>query len=119
MDILVSQETARVPVTIFRVQGLLNLGTAEQLESRAQQVYDIGARYLLVDLSGVTSLTSAGLRVVLAVIKLFGTAEDKGKVSRTVKLAGPPPNILQVLKIAGFDSFVEIHDDAAKAVASF
>ncbi|MBI5304975.1 MAG: STAS domain-containing protein [Chloroflexi bacterium] len=119
MDIILAQETGRVPVTLFRLQGQLNLGSVAQLEAHAKQAYDSGARYLLIDLSGVSSLTSAGMRAVLAIVKQFDTESGKSKVSRNVKLLNPPANILRVLTIAGFDSFIEIHDDLRKAVASF
>jgi len=119
MDIMVAQETARVPVTILRLQGQLNLGSAEQLQARAQEAYTVGARYLLVDLSGVSSLTSAGMRALLAITKQFGAEAAKTQVSKNVKLLNPSPAVLQVLKIAGFDAFIEIHADEAQAIASF
>ena len=66
MEITVSQEVGRVPVTVFEVSGLINLGSADQLEQQAQADYEKGTRYLLIDLSEVDSLSSAGLRSILA-----------------------------------------------------
>jgi len=50
MEISVSQEQGRVPITVFEVSGFINLGTASQLEQEARQAYEQGMRYLLIDL---------------------------------------------------------------------
>jgi len=36
-----------------------------------------------------------------------------------LKLANPNPRVLEVLKMAGFDMFLEIHKNVKDAVASF
>jgi hypothetical protein len=48
MEIIVCQEQGRVPVTIFRLKERINLGNVEQLVGKARQVFDIGARDLLI-----------------------------------------------------------------------
>ena len=52
------------PVTIFNIEGRIHLGNAAQLREKAQEAYDSGARNLILDLSGVQSLTSEGLRSI-------------------------------------------------------
>ena len=59
MNIRVAHEQGRVPVTVFYVQGQINLGNTAQLEQTARAAYDDGMRDLLIDLSETTSLTSA------------------------------------------------------------
>jgi hypothetical protein len=128
MQISVSQELGRVPVTIFELDGLLNMGTSELLENQGRQAYTAGARYLLLDLSKVTSLTSAGLRSILLISRLFASCmpdhlpdekPSEGHKHTCVKLLNPNPQIDNVLTIAGFSGFLEIHKDRQEAINSF
>ena len=122
MNIRVAQEQGRVPITVFHIQGQMNLGTAEQLEQAARAALDGGTRYLLVDLSEVSSLTSAGLRALHGLYRMLGAFSADGREARksaNLKLLNPLPDIRRVLQVAGFDSFIDIHDDFRTAVASF
>lgn len=130
MEITVSQEQGRVPITVFEVSGFINLGTASLLEQKASQAYEGGMRYLLMDLSGVDSMSSAGLRSVLVISKMLasdsadqstdkGALENKTVKSPYLKLLNPQPGIQRVLNIAGFDKFVDIYEDKNQAINSF
>jgi anti-anti-sigma regulatory factor len=128
MQITKIQEMGRVPVTVLMLNGLLNMGTTEQLENQAQEAYSAGARYLLIDLTRVTSLTSAGLRSILMISRLYGhstpdhkqdQAKDSIHKSAHVKLFNPNPQIEQVLTISGFDVILDIHKDLKSAIDSF
>jgi anti-anti-sigma factor len=119
MDIKVSQVQGRVPVTVLRVEGRINLGNAEELEAHARQAHANGARDMLVEMSQVPSITSAGLRSLLYAYKLVtGEAKSGGK-SPHFKLLNPSPAVLKVLQTAGFDSYMDIHSELQEAVDSF
>ena len=132
MDIFVSQAQGRVPVTVMHLAGRINLGNASEIEQKAREIYQEGSRYLVIDLSQVESLTSAGLRVLHIIYKLYRDAtpaemgegaldaSDASSIkSPYIKLAGPSTDIRRVLKIAGFELFLEIYDTVDEAVASF
>ena len=123
MNIHVSQEQGRVPVTVFRLEGRVNLGNADELERMAQQAYDNGTRDLIIDLAEVTSLTSAGMRVLHSIYRLLGVDAPEGSVhvrrSPHLKLLNPSPYVRRVLEIAGYDLFLDIYSDLQEAVASF
>jgi stage II sporulation protein AA (anti-sigma F factor antagonist) len=119
MNIELTQEIARAPVTVMRMNGRINLSNAEEIQKAAQTAYAKGARNLLIDLAQVESITSAGLRAILATVKLFGGETTGGKQSPHVKLLQPNESVRQVLKIAGLVDFIEIYDDRARAIASF
>jgi anti-anti-sigma factor len=123
MDITISEEKGRVLVTVFQVAGRINLGNADELIRRAQKAYQEGTRNLVLDLSGVDSLTSAGLRAILTIMKLLETettdsSSPRGK-SQHVKLISPTEYVLITIKTAGFDRYLEIHENLSEAVASF
>ena len=130
MEIDVSQDEGRVPVTVFRLKG--DLAGEEPLQSQAQEVYDAGTRYLLLDLSKVPYITSAGLRAIHFVFDLMrGDApEESDEVVRRgiatgdytsghLKLFKPSKNAKKALSLAGYDMFLEIHKNYGKAIASF
>ena len=132
MEITVTQEQGRVPVTVLHVQGDVNASTADQFLEEAQQAYDDGARDMLIDLSKVSLLSSAGLRALHTIFNMLRSdspeendeAVRKGLTDGTfksphLKLLSPDKNVTQVLSMAGFDMFLEIHNNLKKAVASF
>jgi len=132
MELTVSHTQARVPVTIFQVKGLINLGSTAILEQNAQQEYQDGMRYLLLDLAEVESLTSAGLRTILQIQKMLAgspTSEDSPaqtasqstskQPSPYLKLLNPQADIRRVLSISGFDRYFEIFSDQQSALDAF
>jgi anti-anti-sigma factor len=132
MEITVTQEQGRVPVTILQVKGDVNATTADEFQAQAQKAYDDGARDMLIDLSGVSLLSSAGLRALHSIFNMLRSespeegdeAVRKGLTDGTfksshLKLLKPDQNVSQVLRMAGFDMFLEIYDNLKKAVASF
>ena len=129
MDITVAQEPGRVPVTVLRLKGSVDASSYEQLQSRAQETINAGSRNLLLDLKEVPYMSSAGLRAVNMIFNSLnsdipdettreGVRTGKFK-SPHLKLLNPTPRVLQVLQMAGYDMFLEIHHDLKQAVASF
>ncbi len=130
MEITVSQAEGRVPVTILHLNG--DLVHEEPLQSRIKEAYEAGARDLLLDLRQVPYISSAGLRVLHYVYNLLGEAdgEEGGQSvrrgiasgdykSRHLKLLRPSKNAMKALTIAGYDMFLDIHDNQQQAVAAF
>ena len=132
MEVVVSEEEARVPVTIFQIKGELTAETEGQLVQQAQDAFDAGMRYLLLDLSKVTFLSSAGLRAMHQIFLLLRTdsPEQSDEAIRDgikagtyhsshLKLLSPSSEVLQVLKATGFDMFLDVYSNQRKALASF
>jgi anti-sigma B factor antagonist len=123
MNVRITHEQGRVPVTVFYVEGQLNLGSAAQLEQMARTEYDKGMRDLLIDLSEASSLTSAGLRALLVLYRLLDDPSSGAGASRPksshLKLLNVPPDLQRVFQISGFDFFINLYDDLPTAIASF
>jgi anti-anti-sigma factor len=132
MEITVSQETGRVPVTMFHISGDIAAGSYEELEQRADEAFEAGMRDLLLDLTDVSFLSSSGLRAIHHIFALLRTdsAEEsddtvrKGVMAGTyksphLKLLRPSRTVLKVLQASGFDMFLDIHSDLQEAVDSF
>ena len=123
MNITISQEHVRVPVTVFKVEGRINLGNADELTRKAQKAYQDGMRDMVLDLSGVESLTSAGLRSILTIMKMLGidSTEKSGLSGKSLhfKLLNPTEYVLITMRTAGFDRYLEIYQSLPEALASF
>jgi anti-anti-sigma factor len=64
VEISISQEQGRVPVTVFHIKGDIEVTSYQQLEAAASQAIASGTRYLLLDLAHVAYISSAGLRAI-------------------------------------------------------
>lgn len=115
--VIVSQVDGHVPVTVFELQDRVNLGNTAELEQAAREAYASGARNLVLDISKVDSFTSAGIRALLVIYKLF--AGEEGRRSKRVKLVSPTNHVREVLKVAGVTDSIEIYNSLEEAVASF
>src|SRR5512143_1601928 len=138
MNITVEQHTARVPVTILRLQGDLDGSTYLNLIAAAKEAYQGGAKSLLLDLSGVPYMSSAGLVALHSAVQLLrgeqppdpeagwstlkSVAVDKpagGSAQQAVKLLKPQPRVTRTLEMSGMNVYFEIFTDEASAIASF
>ena len=130
MDIIVSQEQGQVPVTVFHIKG--EIISDAQLNAKVEDAFRAGTRDLLLDLREVPYMSSQGLRALHYIYTLLRTdapAENDEAVkagiaagtfaSPHLKLLGPSAKTLEVLKMTGYDMFLEIHNDLNEAVASF
>jgi anti-anti-sigma factor len=112
------QMLADVPVTVFHVRGWLDAQSEEQLLEAARTTYDNGARYLLIDMSELDTLTSAGMRALQKVYQIFTPKEDHLKVAH-LKLCNAPPQIYNVLGITGFLHNIPMYESIDAALQSF
>lgn len=135
MNITISHEQGTVPVTIIHIQGKLDGSNYKDLVSKGQELIQNGAQNILVDLSNVEFMSSAGMVALHSIAKLLkgqtlGDEEgwsllhsidrERGSgIQKQLKLLNPPPNIAKTLELAGFNQLFEIHTDLAQAVASF
>lgn len=135
MEISVSREQGVVPVSVLAVKGDLDASSYLALVDAAQNLYDEGVRHLLLDLSNLAYISSAGLASLHIITKMFrgervdpedgwGTYRAFGReresgFQKNVKLLNPSTEVNQVLETVGFKQFFEVYTDAEEAVRSF
>jgi anti-anti-sigma factor len=112
------QMQASVPVTVFHIRGWLDAQSEEELLAAARTTYDDGARYLLIDLRELDTLTSAGMRALQKVYQIFTPKEDHFKVAH-LKLCNAPPQIYHLLGITGFLQNIPMYESMDAALQSF
>jgi len=114
----VEQKGTRVPVTIFHIGGWLDAQSEAQFLEAARTAYEGGARYLLVDMHDLDTITSAGMRAIQKVYQMFTPKEEQFKVAR-VKLCNAPPQIYNVLGITGFLQNLPMYESLDDALVTF
>ena len=132
MEVTITQEQGRVPVAVVHVAGNTDSASADAFENKVMEVIDAGARHLVLDLSKVPYMSSAGLRVLQRVFdKLRSLSADESDkemyrkinegtfTSPHLRLLNPTKEVVDVLKMSGFDMLVSIEEDLKTAVASF
>lgn len=118
LKITSEQVQAGVPVTVFRLRGWLDAQSETQLLDAARVAYDNGAQYLLIDMSDLNTLTSAGMRALQKVYQIFTPREDHFKVAH-LKLCSAPPQIYNVLGITGFLQNIPMYESEDAALETF
>ena len=98
---------------ILALRGRLDTDTSADLELAVQDLLAAGARDFLIDLAEVSYVSSAGLRVLLALAKQL--EGSKGRL----RLCALGPAVLQVFEVAGFSKLFVIVKDRAAATAAF
>jgi anti-anti-sigma regulatory factor len=121
-------------VAVIQLQGAMN---GKQLVAEAQKLYDAGTRNILLDMTGLTFISSAGLSALHHIALMYrGDAQSTFTEDRTaihamrkerdsgfqfqehVKLFNPSEAIQDVLDVVGFKAFFEIFTDLDSALAS-
>ena len=116
LQIRVSREEGDKAVSVLRLKGSLDANTQSELENKAQEAVDSGAEYLLLDMSAVEYLGSAGMRAIHAITNIL-SPDDPSMRSARLKVVNPSPAAAKVFKTLGFDSFIDIHDSIDEAIA--
>lgn len=113
MAIQIAQEL-QDGVRILALSGRLDTETAADVELALQDLLAAGERRYLVDLAGIGYVSSAGLRVLLALAKKL----DGGKGE--LKLCGLNASVRQVFDMTGFSKLFAIfpNRDAALGQAT-
>ncbi len=128
LSISTSKVDGEAPVAVLYLSGHLHGDTEGRLMNEVRQLHEEGFRYLLLDLSGVEILTSAGLRAIHNSFVMFTPRSDVSVINEHMdepykspyfKLVCPNPNIYYVLNIAGFLQNIPIYNDVDEAIHSF
>ena len=121
-------------VAIVQFFGAMNV---KQFVTDAQKLYDAGTRNLVLDMSELTFMGSAGIAALQQIALVYcqedqptsedqsttqampNESEDSFHCQEHIKLLNPSEAIQDVLEIVGLKAFFEIFTDLEAAVASF
>jgi anti-anti-sigma factor len=131
MDISISIEQAQEPIAVMHLKGDLDASNYLEVVTKAQEIYQKPARNLIIDLSEVPYISSAGLVAIHKIALLYSDAPQQVEDNRGpdfthsntarkhVKLLRPRPTVDQILDTAGLKIFFKIFDDLESALKSF
>lgn len=100
-------------IVILRVEGRVDVSTSPLLERAIDQLIQEKHLKLALDFSGITYLSSAGMRVLLA--KTKKVQSEKG----SFVLFSVSEEVEEILKIAGFDRILSVYPTEKEALHSF
>jgi anti-anti-sigma factor len=95
---------------VIAVSGRLDTVSAPRFDERVAPVLAEARKHILLDMSGVSYISSAGLRSVLHLVK--HTTDNGGRVG----LFSVPAQIMDVLEISGFPQRLDVYPDRASAL---
>ncbi len=109
MQVAVSEQNG---ITVLSLTGRMDATTANIFGDACRASLDGGARRVVVDMSGVEYVSSAGLRVILTMLK--ATRSLKG----TLAFCGLQPMVSEVFRISGFNSMLSTYATTTEALAA-
>lgn len=136
MAITIQEVQSKVPVTIMQLHGELDASHYLDVIEQARELYATGARHLLLDLSDLSFMASAGLMALHSIAKIMRGEEPpdaepsrkaappkrkgvEGGLVQNFKILNPQPPVNWALEVSGFKTFLEVHTDLETALASF
>ncbi|NIZ03795.1 STAS domain-containing protein [Thalassospira lucentensis] len=99
-------------IQIIVMTGRLDSSSAGEAESNVKRVLDLGATKLLVDMSDLAYISSAGLRVVLI------AAKSLHKAGGAMAICGMSPSVREVFEMTGFLKILQVFDTETEAKAA-
>lgn len=106
-------EVQKEGVIVLRISGKLDSKISPEIEKKVFQYLNSGYKKILFDLSNVSYVNSAGLRMLLSVKKQTKSSEGK------LIVCALKNEVLEIMKICGFDHVLEIVPTEEEALQQF
>ena len=106
------QTEERGGVSILALTGRMDATTANVFEEACRALLNAGAKKIVVDLGGIEYISSAGLRVILTMVKASKSA------AATLAFCSMQSMVAEVFKISGFSSMLPIYATRDEAVSA-
>jgi len=131
MEIITTIREADEPIAIMQIKGDINAANFLEIVNKAQAIFNNPARYLIIDLAEVPSISTTGL-VALHKISLIYSGDTHEMDTDTqnmrpdfthnvsarkyVKLINPQPDVDKALEKAGMKLFFKTYTDLEDAL---
>jgi len=107
------KEEKKGDVLILRIKGRLDAISSPAAEKKVFDCINSGQSKLLLDFAGVSYLSSAGMRMLLSTTKKLKTLSGKLVVCSITS------NVMDVLKMSGFDHVLDLAKTEEEALRKF
>ena len=113
IDVTVEEVGSHQQISLVRVAGYVDTTTSHELEKKLNAILERRRFNIIVDLSGVDYVSSAGWGIFIGEIREI--REQHGDL----KLAGMSPDVYEVFELLEFQNILEAHPEASLAVERF
>jgi anti-sigma B factor antagonist len=103
----------KIDVAVVSVNGSVDAFTTSELTDYLHNKIDSGHNKVVIDLSQVDFMSSAGLRAILMALK--ATRRNDGDL----RLAGAQPGVEKILKMSGFNMILKSLPTLEEALHDF
>ncbi|PJF40793.1 MAG: anti-sigma factor antagonist [Chloroflexi bacterium] len=100
-------------VAVITVVGRVDSNTASEFDASLTGVIDKGTTQIVVDLSAVNYMSSAGLRVLVSAL------QKVQRVSGDVRLVQPTERVQEIIEMSGMDTIFQIFSTQVAATNSY
>ncbi|AZQ64053.1 anti-sigma factor antagonist [Flammeovirga pectinis] len=100
-------------ITVINVNGYLDANTSPVLDQKIADLVAEGNANILLNLKDVGYMSSSGLRVFLNASKAVRPLRGKFKVCQVT------PDVMEVIKMTGFDIIVDVIETYDAAISSY
>jgi anti-anti-sigma factor len=134
MELTISIHQANEPVAVMNINGNVDASNYVEIVNKAQEIYNNPVRNLILDLSEVPFISSAGLVAIHKIALIYSggqqEVEQEGKETRPdfthhanarkrVKLLNPQPGVDRTLETTGLKLLFKVFNDLDTALKSF
>jgi anti-sigma B factor antagonist len=99
--------------SVVTVSGRVDSNTAPAFEGALKDVIEGGQRNVVLELTEVEFMSSAGLRAMVSSLKACRGGGG------SLAVAAPSNRVVEVMQLAGLTSLFSVFDDVTAAVGSF
>jgi anti-anti-sigma regulatory factor len=130
MDINITVEQASEAVAIMKLTGTVDASNFMEIVDKAGEIYKNPARYLVIDLSDVPSVSTTGMVALHKIALIYsGVPQDvkegenpdfthSNEARKYVKLLNPQPEVDTTLTKTGMKLFFKVFDDLDSTLKS-
>ena len=131
MEIIVTIEQGQEPIAVMKIIGEINASNFMEITDKAQGLYNNPVRNLIIDLSEVPSISSAGQVAIHKIALIYSGVPQEVEADENpdfthsvharkhVKLLSPQPEVEKGLAKAGLKLFFKVFKDLESAIKSF
>ncbi len=98
-------------IIVVRLEGRLDAASSPQLEKKLASIIESGYFKVILNFSNIEYLSSSGMRLMLAISKKLKSLEGK------LVACQMNDEVLEVIKMAGFQQVIEIYGSEEECFA--
>jgi serine/threonine-protein kinase RsbW len=100
-------------IIVLEVKGEVDAYTSQDLNKTLGDVLDDGYHRIVVEVSQMTFISSAGIRAFLY------AQREAVQLGGEVRFVGPTDNVRRIFEIAGFFEIFQITDDLEESISNW